>query len=112
MKYTYILTLILCAFSTSTYASDSDIEGVKKLTVKPDGSYKVKCDKKNRGIIFFEEEQMCAVIKVKRKKKCEEELNATEEDATCAFSKGNDNNQCKAQNEWTVEDAAEYICQE
>lgn len=84
MKTTLTLTaLLFCAFTVT--AADK-IPGVKKLKLKDDGSYKVKCVNKSKGTVSFEETNICV------------------------FSKENNKNRCDAQENWTVNEAAQYIC--
>ena len=78
-----IATLLFCAFSVT--AADK-IPGVKKLKLQDDGSYQVKCANKSKGTISQEETNICV------------------------FSKANNKNRCDDQDNWTVNDAAEYIC--
>jgi len=85
MKTSLTLTaLLFCAFTVT--AADK-IPGVKKLTLKKDGSYKVKCVNKSKGFISQEETNICV------------------------FSKENSKNRCDDQKKWTINDAAEFICQ-
>jgi hypothetical protein len=106
-----LITAIICVFfCASSYADDKS--GVKKIKEKSDGSYKVKCKNKTKGIISFEEGSLCAFTKHNKKKRCEEELDATEDNNACKFSKKNMKNICKDQYEWTVEEAAEFLCKE
>ena len=54
---------------------------------KKDGSYLVKCSDETKGIISKEETNICV------------------------FSKENEKNRCESESTWSVEKAAEYICE-
>jgi hypothetical protein len=110
MKNILITTIICAFFCAPIYAGDKS--GVKKLKEQSDGSYNVKCKSKTKGIISFEEGSLCAFTKQHKNKRCEEELDATEDNNACKFSKTNVKNTCKDEYEWTVEEAAEFLCKE
>ena len=66
----------------------SNLWGVKKIKLREDGSYKVKCEDKSKGFISFEEGDICI------------------------FSKHKDVNQCASEYDWSFEQAAEQLCAE
>lgn len=99
-------------FSTYAAFNDIDMSNVTKIKEKNNGSYKVHCENKNKGVIAIEENQLCTFVKDKRKKRCEDTYDATEENKQCKFSQQNLKNICQDQNTWSVEEAAAFICQD
>jgi hypothetical protein len=118
------LTFILILLSATTSTQASDIYGVKKLKEKDDGSYLVRCDNKNRGTISFENSSefgedtefsgviLCTKIKQKHKPYCEEIYDETPETYDCEWSRSNEKSRCEEMDNWSVEEAAEFLCKD
>lgn len=81
------ITLVILTLCLSTFAYADDSSAVKKIKEKKDGSYLVKCADKTKGTISKEETNICV------------------------FSKENEKNRCELESTWSVEKAAEYICE-
>lgn len=101
--------LMFACFSISAETIDPLPENVQSIDEKPSGDFKVKCQDKSKGIISFEEDNICTHVKTN--KNCEDTLDATESDS-CLFSTQSPKNTCRTVYEWTVESAAGFICSE
>lgn len=120
MKKFFVTTLIISLVCVSAYASD--IEGVKKLKEKKDGSFKVHCHNKTKGTISFEESfesdedaefvgvRICTALKNKHKNYCENTADATPENSDCIWSGQDLKSRCESEYDWSLEEAAEFLC--
>ena len=79
----YISVLLL---SASSLAEDNKIQNVKTITLESDNSHIVHCANETKGIISQEETNICV------------------------FSKENNKNRCDDEDNWTVAEAAKFIC--
>ncbi|WP_105169788.1 hypothetical protein [Pseudoalteromonas sp. T1lg23B] len=82
MKKLTSIALIL----TFSVVAGTGIPGVKKLSKEKNSSHKVECVNGATGFISREETNICA------------------------YSKGNLKNRCDTEDNWSIEAAAEYIC--
>lgn len=82
----HFLTITALVFCTFTVTAATQTPHVKDLKSKEDGSYLVQCTNETKGTI------------------------SQEEDNICVFSEENNKNRCDNQNNWSVDDAAEYMC--
>lgn len=107
LKLLPLIFLLPIAISISA----ADFNNVKKIKEQDDGTFNVKCVNKNSGIISFEDENICIFLKNKHNKRCEDELDANELDNSCQFSSQNLTNYCQEEYTWSVDEAAEMLCQ-
>lgn len=89
------LVTLLFSLSISLSASANESEFVKKIKEKDDDTYKVHCVDGLKGVVSIEEQAVCVFAK---KPKKHTDLDYTAKSA------------CRSQDEWTIEQAAEYLC--
>lgn len=99
---TILIALFLMLATSAGHASE--LNNVKKLKERKNGNFKVKCLNKVKGKVSFEIEEL---------------ENGEEDKYICVFAKTNKKfaiegleakNVCKHTSEWTVEQAAEFLC--
>ena len=108
-KNTIIALITITCFSLSAETMPKNVESIKENS---SGNLKVKCEDKSKGTISFEESNICTFSKKRAKKRCEEIFGSNEENNDCIFSQNNLKNRCESDIDWSVEDAAEFLCQE
>jgi len=86
IKNGIVATLITFCLAGNAEQIDNHSVNVIKIDESPSGSLKVKCSDKSKGVISFEELNICIHSKSKKKNICHSEVY------------------------WTIEEAAEYIC--
>ncbi|PAJ72536.1 hypothetical protein CJF42_20700 [Pseudoalteromonas sp. NBT06-2] len=86
-KIKIALLIGFIAPSLSSMAGNIEPESPRVKSIKQKNEhFKVKCKSKMSGVVSFEETNICAISKKSRKNKCDDEFN------------------------WTIQDAAEFIC--
>jgi hypothetical protein len=83
------ITWASCLFLSSQVFSesrDTEISNVKSIEITQHGDYKVKCDDGSKGMVSFEENDICVFYKKNRK------------------------NHCDSDTTWSVESSASFIC--
>lgn len=110
-KIVTIVIFAITSLSVNAKYVDTLPENVRSIKEKSSGALKVKCVDKSQGIISFEESNICTFSKNRTKKRCEETFDANQKNIDCTFSKKNLKNRCENDIDWTVKEAAQFICQ-